>query len=311
MRIVSLIPSATDIVVELGLADRLVGVSHECSLPAGLEEPPRLTAPKLDISAPSGSIDRSVRELVEAALGVYRIDAETLRSLGPDLILTQDQCEVCAVSLDALEEALAGWTGGRPQVVSLAPSTLDDILDDIQRVAALTGAPDRGIACLLEAKRRIETVREKTGARTGTPRVAFLEWLDPLMDGGLWIPEMIEIAGGAPVFGKAGAHSQRIAAEDLIAADPEILIAAPCGFDLSRTAAELPALEAVAGYEGLSAVREGRIALCDGDRFFNRPGPGMIESLEILGEIIHPELFASAWRDEAWRWRAGGIPGPE
>jgi len=303
MRIVSLIPSATDIVIKLGLADRLVGISHECDLPLQTETLPRLTVPRLDPAKPSAEIDGSVRELVETALGVYAIDAETLKSLGPDLILTQDQCEVCAVSLDTLEQALADWTGAGTQIVSLAPSTLDDILDDIQRVAALTGVPEKGIACVLEAKRRIETVRERAGARSETPQVAFLEWLDPPMDGGLWIPEMIEIAGGTPVFGQPGGHSQGIAAADLLAADPDILIAAPCGFDLARTTAELPALESIGDLASLRAVRLNRVALCDGHRFFNRPGPGMVESLELLGEMIHPDLFGRARHGDGWHWR--------
>ena len=303
MRIVSLIPSATDIVLKLGLADRLVGISHECDLADGMADLPRLTAPKLDPSASSGEIDSSVRTLVEAALGVYEIDAEKLQSLAPDIILTQDQCEVCAVSRDALAQALAEWTGGRPQLVSLAPSKLDEILDDIQRVAALTGVPEQGITCVLEAKQRIETVRERAKARNSTPRVAFLEWLDPLMDGGLWIPEMIEIAGGIPVFGRTGEHSQKIAAKELIAADPELIIAAPCGFDFERTAAEFPLLEAIPSIERLQAVRTNRLALCDGNRFFNRPGPFMVESLEIIAEILHPQLFGMSGRDTAWRWR--------
>jgi len=301
MRLVSLIPSATDILFELGLGDRLVGVSHECELPQEMPALARLTAPRLDPGRPSAEIDRSVRELVETSLGVYEIYAERLRALEPDLILTQDQCEVCAVSLEALEAAVCDWLGGTPKLLSLAPTTMDEILNDIQRVAALTGVPERGVACALGAKRRIEAVRAQAEERSVTPRVAFLEWISPLMDGGLWIPEMIETAGGIPVFGSTGQHSASLSAKALTDADPDVVVVAPCGFDLERTAAELPALEAIPGFERIQAVLQGRLALCDGNRYFNRPGPGIVDSLEILGEILHPALFGRQREGSAWR----------
>jgi len=302
MNIVSLIPAATEIVAALGLTDRLVGLSHECDWPEDLPDLPRLTAPKLDPSAPSAEINRSVKSLIEAALGVYEIDAERLRSLAPDIILTQDQCEVCAVSESALESALADWTGTRPQLVSLSPDRLGDILDDIQRVAALTGVPEAGMEVVLEAKRRIDAVREQARESATRPRLAFLEWIDPLMGGGLWQPELVEAAGAANLTGHAGQHSAVMEPTDLAAADPEIVVAAPCGFDLERTAAEMQALETNAAFTGMTAVQQGRVALCDGNAFFNRSGPRIIDSLEILAEIVHPELFPPQWEGRAWRW---------
>lgn len=305
MKIVSLIPSATEIAAALGLADRLAGLSHECDWPPDLPDLPRLTAPKLDPSAPSGEIDRSVRGLVEAALGVYRVDAERLQAIAPDIILTQDQCEVCAVGRSELEAALADWTGHRPQLVSLSPVRLDDILDDIQRVAALTGVPDRGIAVGLEARRRIEAVRERVRQAGQRPRLAFIEWIDPLMDGGLWMPELIEAAGADPVRGEAGGHSARMEVADLAATEPDLIVTAPCGFDLERTAAEMRVLADDATFAALAAVRAGRVALCDGNAYFNRPGPRIVDSLEILAEIVHPELFPPEREGSAWRWYGG------
>jgi len=307
MTIVSLIPAATEIVAALGLSDRLVGLSHECDYPPDLPELPRLTAPKLDPQAASGEIDRSVRGLVEAALSVYDIDAERLRALAPDIILTQDQCEVCAVSRSALESALADWTGLQPQLVSLAPARLGDILDDIQHVAALTGVPDLGVQVVLEAKRRIDAVKTTAGEAERQPRLAFLEWIDPLMGPGLWAPELVEAAGAVPLFGEAGAHTRILDPEALAAADPEIVVAAPCGFDRARTEAEM---NAAAGgdsvFKRLTAAREGRVALCDGSAYFNRSGPRIVDSLEILAEIVHPELFPPRHAGTAYRWWSPG-----
>lgn len=300
MRIVSLIPSATEILAGLGLADRLVGLSHECDHPPHLPDLPRLTEPKLDPGAPSADIDRQVKDLVEQALGVYRIDAERLQALAPDIIVTQDQCEVCAVSQGELQRALGGWLDGAPQLISLSPQRLDDIFDDVQRVAALTGVPERGIELVLAGKKRLDAMAEKAAGAEIRPRVAMIEWIEPLMTGGNWMPELVALAGGENLLSEPGVHSPFIDFADLAKADPDILVVSPCGFDLERTRAEMVALEKQERFRRLRAVAENRVYLTDGNAYFNRPGPRIVDSAEILGEILHPELFAPAHGGEGW-----------
>ena len=303
-RVVSLIASATEIVAALGALGRLVGRSHECDFPPAIAGLPALTAPKLDVSRPSGAIDREVRQLLEAALSIYRVDAGRLRELRPDLVITQTQCEVCAVSLADVERALAEWTGTRPQVVALAPNALADVFADIGRVAAALEIEDRGSALIAEMKRRMAATETACAALDKRPRVAALEWIEPLMAGGNWMPELIGMAGGANLFGAAGRHSPALDFDALLGADPDIVLVLPCGFDVARTTAELPALTRRPGWNSLRAARAGQVYVLDGNRYFNRPGPRLVESLEILAEILHPERFAFGHEGDGWvRWR--------
>ena len=290
MRVVSLLPSLTEIVCALERGHLLVGRSHECDEPRGVRGLPILTAPGMDPAARSAEIDGSVRGLIEQGLSLYEVDAERLRSLEPDLVLTQDQCAVCAASTADVERALAEWTGKRPALVSVSPTTLDAVFESVRTVARALGATPRANALVGSWTDRITGIGE-AAAPGPDPRVACIEWLDPLMSAGNWIPEMIRIAGGLPLFGRTGEHSPWTSLEAFADADPDRIVIFPCGFDLARTRAEIGALTARPEFAGLRAVREGHAFLVDGNAYFNRPGPRLVESLEILAEILHPDRF--------------------
>lgn len=300
LRIVSLLPSTTEIACALGFGEALVGRSHECDHPEFVEALPILTEPKLDAGAPSATIDDRVKQLVRDGLSVYRVDAERLRQLEPDVILTQDQCEVCAASLQDVEEALHDWTGRRPRVVSLDPRRLDDVWRDVARVADSLGAPERAGPLVRALSQRVRAVAERCAAAETRPTVACIEWTDPLMAAGNWVPELVEIAGGTGLFGAAGAHAPWLAWPDLCAADPDRIVAMPCGFDRARTRIEMGPLVTRPEWRELRAVRNGSVAIVDGHRYFNRPGPRLADSAEILAEILQPGLFEPRHRGTAW-----------
>lgn len=300
-RIVSLLPGSTEIVCALGLEERLVGRSHECDFPTSVRGLPSCTEARLDAGAPSREIDRSVKALVCDGLSVYRVDADRLRALRPDLILTQQQCEVCAVTPRDLQDALSAWLDHPPRVLSLSPLTLADVFLDIERVAEAARVPAAGRRLVDELTERVTAVGERSGD-VPRPRVACLEWIDPPMADGNWLPELVSIAGGRSSLGRPGRHSAWTSLDELAAADPDLIVVLPCGFDLARTRAEMQPLAASTGFRALRAVREGRVALADGNQFFNRPGPRLVESLEILAEILHPERFDFGHRGAAWEW---------
>ncbi len=300
-RIVSLLPSATEIVCALGFEDQLVGRSHECDYPATVKRLPALTSPKFNPDGSSAAIDERVRKIIGDALSVYRVDADKLRELAPNIIVTQSQCEVCAVSIRDVENAVANWIGGPPpKIVSLAPFSLGDVLNDMGRVGLALGAGERAIAMVTALNRRMSDIAHEARAAS-RPRVACIEWIEPLMAAGNWMPELVEMAGGTNLFGTAGEHSPWMKFEELAAADPDLILVAPCGFDLARTAIEMPALTNRPEWTRLKAVRAGRVFLADGNQYFNRPGPRVAESLEILAELIHPELFRFGHEGPGWR----------
>ena len=300
LRILSLLPSTTEIAAALGLEANLVGRSHECTLPPGIERLPIVTEPKLDIHAPSGAIDARVKELVREGLSVYRVDAELARELRPNVILTQTQCEVCAVTPRDLEAAACEWIGLAPRLVAVAPNTLADVLDDLVRVGEGCGALERAERLRAAEWQRIEAITRSAAQATSRPRVASLEWIEPLMGAGNWIPELIERAGGVSVLGRGGRDAAWSSLAELAAVDPDVLVIAPCGFDLARTRRELRPLADAPGFRALRAVREGRAFLADGFLHFNRPGPRIAESLEIFAEILWPERFAFGHRGTAF-----------
>lgn len=299
-RVISLIASATEIVCALGFADRLVGRSHECDFPDEVRRLPVVTEPKFLTQGTSAEIDRRVKDLLEQALSVYRVDALRLKALRPDVIVTQSQCEVCAVSLSEVERAVADWLEARPRIVSLEPTGLADLWTDIARVADALGVPERGAALVESLQERMAAIAERAGGLAGRPSVASIEWIDPLMAAGNWMPELIEKAGGVSLFGEAGKHSPGMRWEALVRADPEVIVVLPCGFDMARTRAEMPALTGRPDWRELRAVRAGRVFLTDGNQYFNRPGPRLVESLEILAEILHPEAFHLGHEGTGW-----------
>jgi len=288
-------------VCALGCEDRLVGRSHECDVPDTVRRLPACSAPRLDADRPSRDIDRSVRSILEQALSVYRVDAGRLRSLRPDLIITQTLCEVCAVSLGDVEEALAEWTGSRPALLALNPARLEDVWDDVGRVADALGVAERGRALRTGLENRVQDIASRASRIATRPRVACVEWIDPLMAAGNWMPELVGLAGGVNLFGEAGRHSPSMSWEDLAASDPDVIVVLPCGFDLERTAREALSLHGRPGWQDLRAVRSGDVVIADGHLFFNRPGPRLVESLEILAEILHPSGFHYGHEGAGWR----------
>ena len=300
-RIVTLLPSATEIVCALGFEDQLVGRSHECDFPPEVVRVPALTEAKFNPEGTSAQIDQRVKKIVGDALSVYRVDAARLRDLRPDVIVTQSQCEVCAVSERDVEAAVAEWLGVRPKIVSLAPYGLDDIFTDMQRVADALDAPARGTELVKRLRARLAAIKEKGRQASERPSVATIEWIDPLMAAGNWMPTLVEMAGGVNLFGKAGEHSPWMKFEDLAAKDPDLILILPCGFDMDRAAQDLPALTTHPDWNGLPAVRARRVFMADGNQYFNRPGPRIAESLEILAEILHPELFRFGHEGTGWR----------
>jgi iron complex transport system substrate-binding protein len=304
-RVVSLIASATEIVHALGAGRAQVARSHECDWPPAVLDLPALTRPKFKVEGSSREIDKAVRALVERGLAVYEVDAEALKALAPDVILTQDQCEVCAVSLADVERAVCSWTGSAPQIVSLRPHSMADVYTDIRRVASALGRIAHGEALVGSMQQRIAALAARVAGRP-TPRLAFIEWIDPPMSGGHWMPELIEAAGGISLFGESGANSPWITWEQVAAADPDAILVAPCGYDIGVTEREMRALAGNAVFNGLRAVRAARVFLADGNAYFNRPGPRLIESTEILAEILHPGVCDFAHRGRAFVPYAGG-----
>lgn len=299
-RIASLLASATEIVCALGARDSLIARSHECDFPPDVVALPAVTAAKIDANRPSAEIDRQVRSLVADALSVYRVDAETLRRLAPDVIVTQTQCEVCAVSFADVEHALADWIDARPRIVSLAPNALGDMFDDVARVASALDRAEAGAALVSRMKARMARVAARAAWLSPKPRVAAIEWIEPLMAAGNWMPELIAMAGGINLFGKAGKHSPWMTFAELAAADPDVMLVLPCGFDIARCRREMPALTEMPGWATLAAVRAGKVFLLDGNQYFNRPGPRLVDSLEILAEVFHPGRFDIRHEGHGW-----------
>jgi iron complex transport system substrate-binding protein len=291
MRIVSLIASSTEIVCALGKGDELVGRSHECDHPAWVRSLPSVTAPKFPTDGTSYEIDQRVKAIVQEGLAVYRVDAAALEALRPDVIITQSQCEVCAVSTKDVEAAVCQIIGSRPKILSLEPNALDDIWRDIARVAEAIGVPERGRTLTAELQGRMDAVGVRARTAATRPSVACIEWVEPLMAAGNWMPTLVELAGGTNLFGTAGKHSPWMSFDELVARDPDVIVVLPCGYDIARASQDLPYLTKQPRWQGLRAVESGRVFVADGNQYFNRPGPRVVESLEILAELIHPELF--------------------
>ena len=300
MRVVSLIASSTGIVCALGCESWLVGRSHECDFPPSVKQLPVCTEPLIDPSRPSAEIDRQVKDVMREALSVYRVHRDVLEGLQPDVIITQSQCEVCAVSMRDVEGAIAGWLESRPRLVSLEPMGLADVWSDVHRVADALGVPERGDRLVAGLQERVAAISQRAPAAAERPSVACIEWIDPLMAAGNWVPELVELAAGVNLFGEAGKHSPWMTWEALRRADPDVIVIMPCGFDVARTLEELPALTRRPDWISLRAVRSGRVYVTDGNQYFNRPGPRLVESLEILAELFHPGVFSFGHEGTGW-----------
>jgi iron complex transport system substrate-binding protein len=287
--IVSLLPSATEIICELGLGDQLVGVTHECDYPPFVLKLPKVTRTLIPHDAASREIDALVRERLKTQRALYTLDMPTLERLQPGLIVTQALCDVCAVA-EAEVTAAACMLPGHPQVVNLEPTRLEEMFDCLRLVGDAAGVSRRASEVVARLQARLAAVEDRSRVITNCPRVVLLEWIDPPFCSGHWSPELIRLAGGTEVVGQEGKPSRTIKWDEIIHADPEVLIIACCGFSAERTRQDLPILAAYPGFESLSCVRSGRVYLVDGNSYFSRPGPRLLDSLEILAHALHPRV---------------------
>lgn len=300
MRICSLLPSATEIVYALGLGGHLVGVTHECDHPVEARRLPMITSSVIDhAGSTSGEIHNHVQSSIHQGSSIYHLDQDLLKRINPDLILTQELCEVCAVSYGEVRRAARIMDGDR-KVVSLEPTSLGGMLDTIAMVGELTGTQGKAKQVIDGLRERIEGVADLTSHVVSRPRVLALEWLDPPFTGGHWVPEMVRLAGGTDGLGEERSPSTIKAWDGIFAYDPEVAVLTPCGFDLPRTVREASRQAFPSGWAGMTAVRQGRVYAVDGSAYFARPGPRLVDGLEILAEILHPELFPRVKPADAW-----------
>lgn len=300
LKIVSLLPSATEIVAALGLTEAIVGRSHECDYPPEISSLPVCTQARLNSQEPSNQIHDKVNEVLQSALSIYEIKTDILQQLAPTHILTQDQCEVCAVSLKDVEQAVGTLTNSSPQIISLQPNTISDLWLDIERVADELGVESRRIVEDLEARVKICQQKTEQLSVMERPSVACIEWTDPLMIAANWVPELVSFAGGQSLFASSGQNAPTLDWGTLVATNPDVIIFMPCGFDLERTRTEAMMLGDRQEWQNLKAVHSGRVYITDGNSYFNRPGPRLVDSVEILAEILHPDIFDYGYRGKAW-----------
>ena len=300
-RIVSLLASATEIVHALGMGRYQVGRSHECDFPTQVESLPVCTRPKFPVEGNSREIDSGVKDVLREAVSVYDILEERLEQLQPTHIITQSQCEVCAVSLKDVQLAVSERLTCNPEVVSVEPFFLRDVWTDIELVAESLGTGTRGRRLVGELQDRIHSVFARAKAVPTRPRVACIEWMEPLMIAGNWMPELVEMAGGVNLISENGKHSGSISWQQLVESHPDVLILLPCGFDMQRITEEMHWLTDRPGWSSLKAVQTGRVYITDGNQYFNRPGPRLAESAQILAEIIHPDAFTAIFEGRAWK----------
>ena len=300
LRIISLLPAATEIICSLGLESQLIGRSHECDFPENVKDLPICSSSKFIPGSDSAEIDRQVKEILSDALSIYTIDKDQIRRLNPDVIITQSQCEVCAVSVKDVEEALEGLLNKECKVISLEPNVLSDVYQDIKNIANYFGINSRADILIELAEDRISIIRHKLKFITEKPKIVCIEWLSPLMVAGNWTPELVEIAGAIPVLALNGKHSPFVDFDDILREDPDIMIVMPCGFSIQRTLQEINLLIELPGWANLKAVKNNRIYIADGNHYFNRSGPRLTDSIEILAEIIHPKQFVFGYEGKGW-----------
>ena len=295
-----MLPSATEIVEKLGLIDSLVGRSHECDFPEKVKKLPVLTGPKFQSDGTSKSINTEVSKLIQDGLSVYWVNTELLNELKPDFILTQSQCEVCAVSMKEVEEAVCNIISSNPKIINLEPLGYNDLFKDFINAGNDLNATARANDLVKHIESEIEKVEVITNDIEEKKSVACIEWIEPMMNAGNWIPTVIEKAGGINTLGKESSHSHYITMKDLIKVNPDIILVMPCGFDIKRTLEEMYLLESDKEWENLRAVQMDNVYITDGNQYFNRPGPRILESVQIVAEILYPEIFNFGLKNKAW-----------
>ncbi len=311
MRIISLLASATEMVAALGCLDQMVGRSHECDYPPEVHDLPVVSTVQIDINTSSAQIDAQVKQLAQQkrepedpalkALSIYAIDIDKLQELRPDVIFTQTQCEVCAVSERDVTLAVAQLTGLQPLVVSLSPYRLQDVWEDMLRVGQASGKREQAQSLVEKYQQRLTDLAIKTAAYGAKPRVAVLEWLDPMMGAGNWTPELVAYAGGEHIFGEIGQHSPWLTWEELQAADPDVIVLSPCGYTIERAMEDVPLLQKHPAWANLQAVRNGRVYAIDGNQYLNRSGPRLVESAELLARVTWGERLGIPVDDNGWQ----------
>ncbi|MFP4229215.1 MAG: cobalamin-binding protein [Salinivenus sp.] len=295
MRIVSLLPAATEWICEFGGSDELVGRSHECDYPAAVQDVPVVTEPTYDSGGDSAAIHEAVQGQLQKGISLYQVDLDRIKALDPDLIVTQDQCEVCAVSLPELKADLGDWVGPEVELVSMRPQTLKEVLDEALRLGRAMDRLEEAMQTLGNLETGLRTLRNQIGVNRDTnpqslPSVACIEWLEPLMVAGHWMPDVVEMAGGRAVLTEPGTPSRRIDWAELQEVDPDLIAVMPCGFSLQETQRDLHYLTEREGWTELSAVQDERVGLFDGNAYFNRPGPRLYRAIEVLASFLYPNL---------------------
>ena len=299
-RIISLLPSSTEIVAALGLSQNLVGRSHECDFPFTVKNLPVCTAPKFSPLGNSLDVHTRVQEVLRDSLSVYEVFTDLLGKLKPDIIITQSQCDVCAVNVRDVKTALSHFVSSRPAIVDLQPNTLNDVMHDIHCVAKACGVAERGIGLVKTLRQRMQQILKETRNIGEKRKVICIEWIEPLMTAGNWVPRLVQMAGGEPLFAQEGKHSNFIDWQDMLDADPDVIILMPCGYKMHQTFENLHFLTNRPEWNLLRAVRDQQVFLTDGNHFFNRPGPRLADSLEILAEILHPDHFSAKYYGTGW-----------
>jgi len=299
-RIISILPSSSEIVYALGLGNCLVGRSHECDFPPGISQLPICTNARIKRGLASKDIDQEVKSLLSSALSIYEVDLEKLKALKPDIIITQDQCKVCAVSESDLRYALKDWVNHDVTIVSQKAKGFDDFWLDVENIANVLNVSQKGKNLINQMKFKISQIREKIPLDQKKKRVAMIEWVDPLMAAGNWIPKIINLAGGLNIFGKENERSPYIKFGQLVDEQPEVIVIAPCGFNINRTKRDVKILEKKSKWSSIEAVQKKAVFIIDGNQYLNRPGPRLLDSIRILSEILHPEVFKPTYHGTGW-----------
>lgn len=298
-KIVSLLPSATEIVCALGFQEQLVGRSHECDYPPEVTQLPVCTQAKFP-QGKSIEINQSVAALVKNGLSVYEVFGDVLESIKPDFVVTQSQCEVCAVSMKDVEQAVCQLVSSNPQIINLEPVGYQDVFDDILRVGQTLGVSDRAQQFVESLHHRIDAVEKITQQVSTKKSVVCIEWLAPLMNAANWVPTLVEKAGGINLMGQEAHHSHYITWEDVVSLNPDVILVMPCGFSIDRTLQEINLLTELPGWSDLPAIQNKEVYLTDGNQYFNRPGPRLADSVEIISEILYPDLFPRKHPKKDW-----------
>lgn len=299
MKIVSLLPSATEIICELGFKNELVGRSHECENPPSAKDLPAVTDSSVKNTGDSHQIDQNIKSSLENGLSIFTVKSDVLAELNPDIIFTQDHCDVCAISLHEVKKAVHEYCNENTKVISLSPANLSEVFESFHTVGKALNAVEKADELAEELELRLDIIRNTV---IGEPvkRVACIEWIEPLMTGGNWIPELLEIAGGEYLLSEPGKHSPWIKWDDIVNENPDVILIMPCGYTIDQTMDEIHHLTEKKNWNDLKAVQNEEVYILDGNRYFNRPGPGIYESTRILGEILHPELFKPVHQKDGW-----------